>query len=100
MAGGGRLGSLQPVTVNKRLLVGSLAVAAIVVVAVGIVAANRDDSGTNVGHDDDFTLTSSNDLSPTIGTNAAVTGEPLPRSRRCRHTTATPSPRRTSSASR
>ena len=77
MAGGGPVGSLQPVTVNKRLLFGSLAVAAAVVVAVGIVAANRDDAADR-DHDDDVTLTSSNDLSPTIGTNAKVTGEQLP----------------------
>ena len=64
--------------VNKRLLFGSLAVAAAVVVAVSIVAANRSDSAT-ANTDDDVTLTSSNDLSPTIGTNAAVTGRPLPK---------------------
>jgi thiol-disulfide isomerase/thioredoxin len=65
------------VTVNKRLLFGSLAVAAAVIVAVGIVTANRNDSATATT-DDDVTLTSSNDLSPTIGTNAAVTGRSLP----------------------
>ncbi len=59
-------------TVNKRLLFGSLAVATAVVVAFGVVAANR--TG-----DDNVTLTSSNDLSPTIGTNAAVTGRTLPK---------------------
>ena len=64
-------------TVNKRLLFGSLAVAAAVIVAVSIVAANRNDSAT--ASTDDVTLTSSNDLSPTIGTNAAVTGRPLPK---------------------
>jgi len=62
------------VTVNKRLLFGSLAVAAAIVVAVGVVAANRGNDVT-----DDVTLTSSNDLSPTIGTNAKVTGKELPR---------------------
>jgi len=63
------------VTVNKRLLFGSLVVAAALVVVVGIVAANRgSDTAT-----DDVTLTSSNDLSPTIGTNAKVTGRQLPR---------------------
>ena len=62
-------------TVNKRLLFGSLVVAAALVVVVGIVAANRgSDTAT-----DDVTLTSSNDLSPTIGTNAKVTGRQLPR---------------------
>jgi peroxiredoxin len=66
------------VSVNKRLLFGSLAVATLVVIAVGAIAANQDDSGTTVAEDDDFTLTSSNDLSPTIGTNAAVTGEAFP----------------------
>ncbi|MEP7204036.1 MAG: TlpA disulfide reductase family protein [Ilumatobacteraceae bacterium] len=65
-------------SINKRLLFGSLAIAAVVVVAVSAVAAGRDDSNTHVAEDDDFTLTSSNDLSPTIGTNAAVTGEAFP----------------------
>ena len=62
------LDSLQPVTVNKRLLFASLAVATLVVVAVGVAAASRSDSNTAT---DDVTLTSGNDLSPTIGTNAA-----------------------------
>jgi cytochrome oxidase Cu insertion factor (SCO1/SenC/PrrC family) len=57
--------------VNKRLLFGSLAVAAVVVIAASAVAATR-------GESDDVTLTSSNDLSPTIGTNAAVTGREFP----------------------
>jgi peroxiredoxin len=57
------------VTVNKRLLFGSLAVATAVVIAVGAFAANQGDS---------VTLTSDNDLSPSIGTNAAVTGRSLP----------------------
>lgn len=66
MAGGGAWITFQPVTVNKRLLFASLAVAAAVVVAVGAATAGR--------NDDDVTLTSGNDLSPTIGTNAAITG--------------------------
>jgi peroxiredoxin len=61
-------------TVNKRLLFGSLAVAAAVIVIVGVVAANRGDDSSN----DAVTLTSGNDLSPTIGTNAAVTGRTFP----------------------
>ncbi len=61
-------------TVNKRLLFGSLAVATAVVVVVGAIAASRDD-GTD---SDAVTLTSDNDLSPTIGTNAVVTGTQLP----------------------
>ena len=65
-------------TVNKRLLIGSLAVAAAVVVAIGIVAANRNGSVTATT-DENVTLRSSNDLSPTIGTNAAVTGRSLPK---------------------
>lgn len=63
-------------SINKRLLFGSLAVAAVVVVAVAVVAATRDDSNTASG--DDVTLTSGNDLLPSIGTNAAVTGRTLP----------------------
>jgi peroxiredoxin len=64
------------VTVNKRLLFGSLAVAGVIVVGVGIVAANRGGDGNDTT--DDVTLSSSNDLSPTIGTNAKVTGKQLP----------------------
>jgi peroxiredoxin len=71
MAGGGPSVTFKSVTVNKRLLFGSLAVAAVVVVAVSAIAASQNDS-------DDVTLTSSNDLSPTIGTNAAVTGAAFP----------------------
>jgi peroxiredoxin len=63
------------VTVNKRLLFGSLAVAAALVAGVSVAAATRDD---NTGTVDDLTLTSSNDLVPTIGTNAKVTGRSLP----------------------
>ncbi len=63
-------------TVNKRLLFGSLAVAATVVVAIAVVAATRGNANTI---SDNVTLTSSNDLSPTIGTNAAVTGRSFPK---------------------
>ncbi len=63
-------------TVNKRLLFGSLAVAATVVVAIAVVAATRGDANTI---SDNVTLTSANDLSPTIGTNAAVTGRSFPK---------------------
>ncbi len=69
------LDSLQDVTVNKRLLFGSLAVAAALVVAVGAAAANRGDPDDP---DDNVTLTSGNDLAPSIGTNAAVTGRSFP----------------------
>ncbi len=62
-------------TVNKRLLFGSLAVAAALVAGVSVAAANR---GHNTDTVDDVTLTSSNDLVPPIGTNAAVTGRSLP----------------------
>ena len=62
-------------TVNKRLLFGSLAVATALVAGVSIAAATRED---NTGTVDDVTLTSSNDLVPTIGTNAKVTGRSLP----------------------
>jgi peroxiredoxin len=67
------------VTVNKRLLFGSLAVAAVVVVGAGVLAATRENSDNASDGTDDVTLTSSNDLSPTIGTNAVVTGKALPR---------------------
>lgn len=64
-------------TVNKRLLFGSLAVAAALVAGVSVAAATRDDN-TDTGTVDDVTLTSSNDLVPSIGTNAKVTGRSLP----------------------
>ena len=63
-------------TVNKRLLFGSLAVATVVVVAFGLVIANRGDDSDNSA--EAVTLSSGNDLSPTIGTNAVVTGKTLP----------------------
>ena len=74
-------------SINKRLLFGSLAVAAVAVAAVGVVVAtggNSNDSNdsnssnSSTGAGDDVTLTSGNDLSPSIGTNAAVTGRALP----------------------
>jgi peroxiredoxin len=65
-------------TVNKRLLFGSLAAAIVVIaVAAGAIAFTRG-SDTSSSGTDDVTLTSSNDLSPTIGTNAKVTGRSLP----------------------
>jgi thiol-disulfide isomerase/thioredoxin len=76
MAGGSAWIAFKPVTVNKRLLFASLVVATVVVVAVGAAAASRSDSKTA---NDDVTLTSGNDLSPTIGTNASVTGRSVPR---------------------
>jgi thiol-disulfide isomerase/thioredoxin len=76
MAGGGASVAFNFVTVNKRLLFGSLAVAAAVVVTVSLIAANRNDRKAAT---DNVTLTSGNDLSPTIGTNAAVTGRAVPR---------------------
>jgi thiol-disulfide isomerase/thioredoxin len=59
------------VRLNKGLLFGSLGAAAAIILAVSVVAARHEDS-------DDVTLTSSNDLSPTIGTNAAVAGKAFP----------------------
>jgi thiol-disulfide isomerase/thioredoxin len=64
------------VTVNKRLLFGSLAVAAALVAGVSVAAANRGDDASTL---DDVTLSSSNDLVPPIGTNAAVTGRSFPK---------------------
>lgn len=74
MAGGPPWITFRPVAINKRLLFGSLAVAAVAVVAFAIVASGGD--GGNAG--DDVTLRSVDDLSPSIGTNAAVTGKTLP----------------------
>ncbi|MGZ6950159.1 MAG: hypothetical protein ACXVJY_18975, partial [Ilumatobacteraceae bacterium] len=62
-------------TVNKRLLFGSLALAAAVVVTVTVIAASRNSSGAT----DNVDLTPGKSLSPTIGTNAAVTGHAFPR---------------------
>jgi peroxiredoxin len=66
------------VTVNKRLLFGSLAVATALVVVVAVKAASNN-TNTTKSAGDDVSLTSSNDLSPMIGTNAAVTGRLFPK---------------------
>ena len=66
-------------TVNKRLLFGSLAVAAALVAGVSVAAANRGDDGSTLDTVDDVTLSSSNDLVPPIGTNAALTGRSFPK---------------------
>jgi peroxiredoxin len=63
------------VTVNTRLLFGSLAIAAAIVAGVSVAAATRNDKSGTV---EDVTLTSNNDLVPPIGTNAALTGRSLP----------------------
>ncbi|MGZ4700497.1 MAG: TlpA family protein disulfide reductase [Ilumatobacteraceae bacterium] len=63
-------------TVNKRLLFSSLALAAAAVVTVAVIAANRNDSS---GASDNVNLTPGKSLSPTIGTNAAVTGRTFPK---------------------
>ena len=76
MAGGGASVAFNSVTVNKRLLFASLAVAAAVVVTVGVVAANRHGASTA---DDNVSLSPGKSLSPTIGTNAAVTGRAFPK---------------------
>jgi peroxiredoxin len=63
------------VAVNRRLLVGSIAVAAVLAIGLGW-AVSRDD-GNDVG--DDITMTSAGTVQdPTIGTNAPVEGDPLP----------------------
>lgn len=61
--------------VRKRLLIGSLVVSLIASVAIGLVIANSnaDDSG-----DGDTAVLDPNVKPPTIGTNAAVEGKPLP----------------------
>ncbi len=75
MAGGGASVAFTSVTVNKRLLFGSLALAAAVVVTVTVIAANSNDGSAAT---DNVTLTPGKSLSPTIGTNAAVTGRAFP----------------------
>jgi peroxiredoxin len=63
------------VTVNKRLLFVSLAVAAAVVAVTAVVAANRNGSKDTA---EGVTISNPGDLSPTIGTNAIVSGHRLP----------------------
>lgn len=75
MAGGSASVAFSSVTVNKRLLFASLALAAAVVAAVAVWAAAHSDE---TGAIDDVTITSTGDLSPTIGTNAALSGRTLP----------------------
>lgn len=63
-------------TVNKRLLFGSLAVAAAALVAVTIVVRHDGSAGTT----EDVTLASGGDLAPqSIGTNAVLAGRSLPK---------------------
>jgi thiol-disulfide isomerase/thioredoxin len=64
------------VTVNKRLLFGSLTVAIATVITVGVFQARHTDTAHSTT--DDVTLTSGNDLVPPIATNAVVTGRRLP----------------------
>jgi thiol-disulfide isomerase/thioredoxin len=60
------------VAVNRRLFVGSIAVA-VVIAVIGGWAISRDDAGDDVTMDTPGTV-----QDPTIGTNAPVEGEPLP----------------------
>ncbi len=68
---------MGPVKVRKRLLIGSLAVSLVASVAIGwaIAASNDDDGGELVVIDP----TSGVSIAPpSLGTNAAVEGDPLP----------------------
>ena len=63
------------VPVNRRLLVGSIAVAIVIAVVLGW-AVSRDDAGDG---GDDVTMSSPGVVQdPTLGTNAQVEGDPLP----------------------
>jgi peroxiredoxin len=75
MAGGSAWIAFKLVTVDKRVLFASLAVAAAVVTTVGIAAAMRGDSTDPI---DDVTISTPGDLSPTIGTNAVLSGRSIP----------------------
>jgi thiol-disulfide isomerase/thioredoxin len=64
------------VKVRKRLLIGSLVVSLIASVAIGLVIANSNaDDNDGAG---DTAVLNTNVKPPTIGTNAAVKGDPLP----------------------
>ena len=67
---------MAPVQVNKRLLFGSLAVSAVVSVAVGWAIAQNDDNSTSGGTDD--VRPAATFETPSIETNAVVKGEQLP----------------------
>lgn len=71
-----RRGSVGPVKVRKRLLIGSLAVSLVASVAIGwAIAASNDDDGELVVIDN----TSDAVIEPpSLGTNAAVEGDALP----------------------
>lgn len=75
MAGGRAWIAFRLVTVNKRLLFASLAVAAAVVTTVGVAAAIRGDSNDAI---DDVTISNPGDLAPSIGTNAVLSGRSIP----------------------
>lgn len=71
--------NLAPVAVHRRLLIGSLAFALVASVGIGYGISGSDDDDTSTSADDDITMTSAGAVQdPTIGTNAAVTGTPLP----------------------
>ena len=75
----GTRGSVEPVRVRKRLLIGSLAVSLVASVAIGwAIAASNDDSAA----DDELVVidpTSGASFEPpSLGTNAAVEGDALP----------------------
>ncbi len=61
--------------VRKRLLISSLVVSLIASVAIGLVIANSNADDTSDG---DTAVLDPNVKPPTIGTNAAVKGDPLP----------------------
>ncbi len=63
-------------TVNKRLLFGSLTAAIATVVTVGVIQARHTD--TTHSATDGVTLTSGDDLVPPIATNAVAIGRRLP----------------------
>ena len=73
--------NLRPVAIDRRLLVGSLAAAILVSVGGGYALSRSADSSARPTSttSDDVTMDQPGGVQdPTIGTNAAVTGTPLP----------------------
>lgn len=74
----GRGPNLCTVAINRRLLVGSLGVALVVIVAGGYLMS-RDAAGPEAGNGADVIMDQPGGVQdPTIGTNAKVTGSTLP----------------------
>jgi thiol-disulfide isomerase/thioredoxin len=78
MAGGSAWIASNDVTVNKRLLFGSLAVAAVASLVIGYAISDRS-TGSGTGGSDAVVLDSAHTLDQPLDTNAVVQGKQLPR---------------------